>query len=91
MFTYNLTDKLIKKVSKLAHKDRVLAIIFKKKIQEVISHNLMTIDTYKNLRSPLHEFKRIHLTKSHILLFEVEKETNHIIFVDILHWDDAYS
>ncbi len=90
MFSFNLSPKLRKRVSKLAKKDRVLALVFKKKIQEVIAHNNTTIDTYKNLRSPQNEFKRVHLTGSHVLIFRVYKEKNHIIFVDILHWDDAY-
>ena len=65
-------------------------MIFKKKLQEVINHNTMTIDTYKNLRSPQNEFKRIHLTDNFILLFTVDKPRQHIVFIDILHWDNAY-
>lgn len=90
-FSFDLTDKLRKKVDKLARKDQVLAIIFKRKVQEVISRDVVTIDAYKNLRSPQNEYKRIHLTDSFVLLFIVDKQKKHIVFVDILHWDDAYS
>lgn len=90
MFSYDLTDVLRKRVSKFARKDKTLALIFKKKILEVISHDEKSISTYKNLRSPQNRFKRIHLTKSHVLLFIVDSKKNHILFVDILHWDDAY-
>ena len=78
-------------MSKLAKKDKVLALIFKKKVQEVISQDTKTIDLYKNLRSPQNEFKRIHLTDNFILLFTVDKSRQHIVFVDILHWDNAYT
>jgi len=91
MFSYNLSPRLRKKVSKLAKKDKVLALVFRKKLQEVISHNEKSIDTYKNLKSPQNEFKRIHLTGSHVLVFSVNKQKNHIIFVDIIYWDNAYT
>lgn len=91
MFSFDLSDKLKKKVNKLAKKDKILAIIFKRKLLEVINHNLKTIDTYKNLRSPKHEYKRIHLTDNYILIFHVNKKENHIIFLDIIHRDNAYN
>ena len=90
MFRYDITDKLKKKLFKLAKRDRVLAKIFKRKLLEVISHDKNSISTYKNLRSPLNEYKRIHLTDNYILLFAVNLEKNHVLFVDILHWDCAY-
>ena len=88
MFTYDITDVLRKKLKKLAKKDRILSLIFYKKLQEVINRYEETINSYKNLKSPLNEFKRIHLTDNYILLFKVEKK--HIVFVDIKHWDHVY-
>lgn len=88
MFTYDITDKLRKKLKKLGKRDKVLAQIFKRKLIEVISRDQKTIDSYKNLKAPKNEFKRIHLTDNFILLFKVE--SNHIVFVDILHRDFAY-
>lgn len=90
MFSYDLSDKLRKRVRKLAKKDKVLALIFKRKIKEVITHNTTTIDTYKNLHSPQNEYKRIHLTNNFILLSTIDRKNEHIIFVGILHWDKAY-
>jgi mRNA-degrading endonuclease RelE of RelBE toxin-antitoxin system len=86
MYSFDITDKLRRKLEKLGKKDRVLALIFKKKMMEVISSD--SVDRYKNLKSPKNEFKRIHLTDNFILLFKVEG--NKVIFVDILHWDSAY-
>jgi len=90
MFSYELSKKLLKKTKKLANKDPVLATIFFKKTQEVISRDNITISVYKNLKSPQNEYKRIHLTDNFILLFHVDLNKNHIVFVDILHWDFAY-
>ena len=89
MFTYDITDVLRKKLKKLGKKDRVLAQTFYKKLQEVIKRDEKTINSYKNLKSPMNDFKRIHLTDNYILLFKVEKK--HIVVVDIKHWAHVYS
>ena len=57
---------------------------------EIISQDSKAIKTYKNLKSPQNKLKRIHLTDNFILLFKVDIKNNHILFIDILHWDKAY-
>ena len=88
MFTYSISDELQKKLRKIASKDKVLAQIFYKKVQEIVNRDEKTINAYKNLRSPLNEYKRIHLTDNYILLFAVGG--SHIVFVDIRHWDNVF-
>ena len=88
MFTYDITDVLRKKLKKIGKKDKILAQTFYRKLQEVINRDAKTINSYKNLKSPMNEFKRIHLTDNYILLFKIEKK--HIVFVDIKHWDHVY-
>ncbi len=88
MFSYDFSDVLRKKLEKIGKKDNVLAGNFYKKVQEIIHRDKNTINAYKNLKSPMNEFKRIHLTDNYILLFAVEDD--HIVFVDIRHWDDVF-
>jgi mRNA-degrading endonuclease RelE of RelBE toxin-antitoxin system len=88
MFTYDISDVLRAKLVKLSRKDKVLASIFYKKVQEITNRDEKTINYYKNLRSPLNEYKRIHLTSNYILLFAVTGK--HLVFVDIRHWDDIF-
>lgn len=90
MFRYVLTDELSKKLEVLCKKDKILAQTFKRKLLEVINRNENTINSYKNLKSPLNEYKRIHLTGNYILLFSVEQKNNIITFVDIMHRDKVY-
>ncbi len=90
MFNYDIEDQLQKKLKVLTRKNKSLAMNFKKKLTEVIQHDLHTINTYKNLKSPLHEYKRIHLTKNYILIFKVNLEKRHILFIDISHRDKVY-
>lgn len=88
MFTFDISDVLRAKLGKLGKKDKILAQIFYRKLQEIINRDERTINAYKNLRSPLNEYKRIHLTGNYILLFAVKG--THIVFVDIRHWDDVF-
>ena len=88
MFSYDISDKLKKKLKKIGQKDKILAQNFKRKLLEIIARDMDSIDFYKNLRSPLNEFKRVHLTDNYILLFSVEGD--HIVFVDIMHWDKIF-
>jgi len=90
MFTFELSKILEKKIKKLFKKDKKLAINFKRKIREIISRDLESIDTYKNLRYSQKNQKRIHLSDEFVLLFEVNKNEENIIFVDILHRDIVY-
>jgi len=91
MFNYDLTDELRKKLEVLCKKDKVLAEIFYKKIQEITNRDEKGINSYKNLKSPLNEFKRIHLTSNYILLFSADINKNRIVFVDIMHRDKVYN
>lgn len=90
MLEFDISKELKKKLVSLSKKNKILVIIFRKKLREVISNDLGSIDRYKNLRAPLADLKRIHLTDNFILLFKVYKNENKILFVDIKHWDKAY-
>jgi len=90
MFEFDIEENLKKKLKILSKKDKILVKIFKKKLLEIINLDKETITTYKNLKSPLNEFKRIHLTDNYILLFEVNINKNKILFVEISHWDNVY-
>ncbi|MCM2325880.1 MAG: hypothetical protein NDI94_05425, partial [Candidatus Woesearchaeota archaeon] len=89
MFRFDITERLEKKLRKLGKRDKILAEIFRRKVMEIINQDKKTINSYKNLKSPMNEYKRIHLTDNFILLFKADLEKEHILFMDILHWDDA--
>jgi mRNA-degrading endonuclease RelE of RelBE toxin-antitoxin system len=90
MLNFQISERLEKKLRILGKKDKVLALIFRKKVDEILSHNGESINTYKNLKAPMNELKRIHLTNNYILLFKFVVEEKSVIFIDILHWDKAY-
>jgi len=58
MFDFDLSDSLRQMLTELERRDKSLAEAVKKKIREVVSRDLKTIDFYKNLRKPLQESLR---------------------------------
>ena len=90
MFNFDLTDELKIILRKLSKKDKKKVERINKKIKEIISCNLNTIDHYKNLKHGLKTLKRIHIDKSFVLTFRIDKEKKSILFLDFDHHDRVY-
>jgi YafQ family addiction module toxin component len=90
MFDFDLSDGLRLKINKLLKKDKKKVSIINKKIQEVVNCNKEPIERYKNLRYGFKRYKRIHIDRSFVLIFEVKLNENLIIFTDFDHHDRIY-
>ncbi|MBD3361605.1 addiction module toxin RelE [Candidatus Woesearchaeota archaeon] len=90
MFDFDLSDELKLIIKKLLKKDRKRVVILNKKIKEIINNDTNTIDRYHNCSYDLNQYKHVHIDKSFILLFKVEKENNFILFAKIGHHDDFF-
>ncbi len=88
MRDFSVEEKLEKELNKLVRKDRVLYEAVMKKIEEIIS--CPDVNHYKNLRSPLQKYKRVHVKSSFVLLFEYFEKEDRIIFYDLDHHDRIY-
>ena len=86
-FNFIISPELERRLDKLAHKDKTLALAVRKKIQQIISCDETTIYHFKNLIGGMSDYKRVQLG-SFILLFKVEKGI--IIFDRLIHHDRAY-
>lgn len=89
-FSFDLSDELKLIIKKLQKKDRSRVIAINKKIKEVINNTEVSIDRYKNLKYGLSEYKRVHIDKSFVLIFMVDKKKKHIIFDKLKHHDKIY-
>ena len=89
-FKYDVSDELEKTLSKLFKKDRKRYEITMKKIEEIASRDLTTIDFYKNLKYGFREYKRAHIDKSFVFIFKLSKEEKFILFDRFGHHDDIY-
>ncbi|HIH31897.1 TPA: addiction module toxin RelE [Candidatus Woesearchaeota archaeon] len=88
MHKFSIEEGLRKTLNKLFKKDRVTYEILMKKIEEILSNN--DISHYKNLRSPLQDFKRVHVRGPFILTFKYVESEDKIIFYDFDHHDYIY-
>ncbi|MFH1234005.1 MAG: addiction module toxin RelE [Candidatus Diapherotrites archaeon] len=89
-FKYDFSDELEDTLAKLFKKDRNAYEALLKKIDEIASRDEFTIEFYKNLRYDLKEYKRVHVTKSFVLMFKVFKKEKFILFDKFRHHDDVY-
>lgn len=87
---FGLSEEFKKTLKKLSKKNKPLYLATMKKIEEIISRDLDSIDFYKNLRNDLSDFKRFHVLKHYVLFFRVSKKENKIYFQKIRHHDEAY-
>ena len=60
-------------------------IIAKKSEESVLNPH-----RYKNLRSPLGHWKRVHIDKHFVLTFSVDENTKTVILEDFDHHDNIY-
>lgn len=86
-FRIIISDDLRKTLVILKRKDKTMLEMVEKKIVQIASLDPVSIQHFKNLRSPLSDFKRVHLG-SYVLLFRVQ--ANNIIFDSFEHHDKIY-
>jgi len=85
---FHVEKKLSEKIEKLAARDKAAYEALAAKMDEII--NSPDIEHYKNLRKPLHAYKRVHFMKSFVLIFRHDPSTDTIYFRDFDHHDDVY-
>lgn len=89
-FRYDISDRLEATLKKIYKKDVQLYEATLKKIDEISSRDVDTINFYKNLRYDLSDYKRVHIKKSFVLIFRVFKKDKFILFDKISHHDNIY-
>lgn len=86
-FAIIISDELKKTLATMKRKDQRMFQMVRKKILQIATSDSLAIQHYKNLRSPLNDYKRVHIG-SYVLLFRVQAE--HIIFEALEHHDSVY-
>ena len=88
MHDFSIDKKLQEILRKIYKKDRKKYEIIFKKINQIV--NNPNIENYKNLKSPLNKFKRVHIDDSFVLIFKYNKQEDKIYFYDFDHHDKIY-
>lgn len=89
MRKYSVEDNLGKHMKKRFRKDKVLYYALMNKMDEIL--NVADVAHYKNLRSPLQDFKRVHVKGSFVLIFKYIPSEDRVIFFDFGHHDNIYN
>ncbi|MCK9293322.1 MAG: addiction module toxin RelE [archaeon] len=85
---FEFHKELLKNLIKLSKKDPMLYSQILTKIDEI--KNNIEIEHYKNLKNPLQNFKRVHITQKFVLIFRYLKKENKILFRYFEHRDYVY-
>jgi len=90
MFTFDISDELKILITRLIKKDKRRSEILQNKIEEIIHSDISTIDHYPNCKYGLKQYKHVHIDKSFVLLFSVDKNLRHVYFYRLGHHDDFF-
>jgi mRNA-degrading endonuclease RelE of RelBE toxin-antitoxin system len=90
VFSFDFEKDLKEKIKKLSKKNPKQIFILKKKINQIINSDEITIKHYKNLKHNLSDKKRVHIDKHFVLTFKYFKDKNFILFVDFDHHNKIY-
>lgn len=86
MYSIAVKPELDRTLAKMAKKNRGLYEAILKKVEEIIQDP----HRYKNLRTPLQHWKRVHIGKHFVLTFSIDEETRTVILEDFDHHDNIY-
>jgi len=81
VYVLDIRPKLYKQLEKLEKSNVVLFDAIFKKVDEILENP----ERYENLRAPLNHLKGVHIQKSFVLLFSVDKETKTVILEKFEH------
>ena len=85
-YRYSIEKRLKAKLKRLHKKNKKLYDAVMKSVEEIIKNPYH----YKPLRYDLKGLRRVHLEKSFVLVFEIDKEEKMVKFLDLGHHDEIY-
>ncbi len=85
MYIYEFTEKISKKLGKIAKKDPSTYIEISKKILQVAENPSLG----KPLRNILKSKRRVHIG-SFVLIYKIIENEKKIVFIEISHHDEVY-
>ena len=88
---HDFSLELKAKLKKLFRQDRRRYEILMKKIDQIIENSDYLADHYKKLSNDLAGLQRVHIDKSFVLTFSIDKTKRFILFVDFDHHDNIYN
>lgn len=81
-----ISEKTDKKFKKLSKKNNKQWIAIKKKVEKILKNP----HHFKPLKGDLHGARRVHIDRSFVLVYEIDKENKTIKILDYDHHDNIY-
>ena len=88
-FTFSHSREFQSQLEKFLKKEPSFRATVNRKISEIVESDLGGLQRFKTLSGEFKGFQRIHIGPR-VMIFQVKKDENHIIFRRIAHHDDAY-
>jgi YafQ family addiction module toxin component len=88
MREFSIEKDLKRILNKIIKKDIVLYSAVMNKMDEIL--NCADVNHYKNLKSPLQNFKRVHVKGSFVLTFKYDLSEDKVLFYALDHHDKIY-
>ncbi len=85
-YKFEIKPKLEKKLKKIKNKDYAMFKTVRDKVGDIIRNPYH----YKPLKYDLKGLRRVHIGKSHVLIFEIDEPSKTIRFLDLGHHDEIY-
>lgn len=85
-YALDISDKLERLFSKLARKDKKQLLIIHKKVEEIRDNPYH----FKPLRGDMHGARRVHISKSFVLTYEIDESNKVVKLLDYEHHDNIY-
>ena len=87
MYGIRINPLVKKRFHKLSKKNPKQLEIINSKLLDIIKDP----HRYKNLRSPLNNFKRVHIDKHFVLIFSIDEENKLVRLKNYDHHDNIYN
>ena len=86
VYSLEVAENLNKIFEKLAKKDKATFEAVHKKVNEILENP----HHYKPLRAPMQNKKRVHISRSFVLIFKVDEDRKIVQLLEFKHHDKVY-
>jgi YafQ family addiction module toxin component len=85
-YKLELREHIAKTFKKLEKKDRRQLMAVRKKLEEILEDP----ERFKPLHPPMQGLRRVHIMKSFVLTYSIDRGTHTVIVEDYAHHDEVY-
>lgn len=86
MYKLAIKESLDKKFKKLQRRDEDMLRLINRKVEDILEDPFR----FKPLRKPLQNRRRVHVSGSFVLIYEVDEEEKIVTLLDFDHHDNVY-